>query len=58
MIAGETYSSMKEEGLLRQHARMGTQFLDVVAAALLRQDWTDTPRGWPGTDPAPWTGIP
>ncbi len=36
---------MKEEGLLRQHARIGTQFLDVVAAALLRQDWTDRPRG-------------
>jgi [ribosomal protein S5]-alanine N-acetyltransferase len=34
---------MKEEGLLRQHARIGTQFPDMVTAALLRQDWTDTP---------------
>ena len=39
-----TKLGMKEEGVLRQHAKIGTRFLDVVIMAVLRQDWTDRPQ--------------
>jgi [ribosomal protein S5]-alanine N-acetyltransferase len=44
----------RREGVLRQHQRRGDAWVDVVAMAVLREEWAwDRPRGAPGSAGAP-----